>query len=124
VEKSKLFSCLIRSERVWAEGWREVDVHKQRSAVVLSAGEADSEFRFEERMFGSDQEQLRSLAACAVERETEEGVMESTAPYRKPAWGALGRYWTRCARSEKAQREGPGRCIWRRRYPIADGEDA
>jgi len=75
-------------------------------------------------MFGSNQEQLRSLAACAVEQQTEEGVTESTAHIENKPGGTLERYWTRCARSEKAQREGPGRCIWRRRYPIADGGDA
>jgi hypothetical protein len=44
-------------------------------------------------MFGSNPEQLRSLAAWLLEQEAEEVVMESTAQYWKPVWGALERYW-------------------------------
>src|ERR1700686_20050 len=44
-------------------------------------------------MFGSNPEQLRSLAAWLIEQEAEEVVMESTAQYWKPVWGALERYW-------------------------------
>jgi transposase len=50
-------------------------------------------YQFERRMFGSNPEQLRSLAAWLVEQEAEEVVMESTAQYWKPVWGALERYW-------------------------------
>jgi hypothetical protein len=42
------------------------DVHKKVLAVVVSDVEVDGEFRFERRMFGSNPEQLRSLAACRV----------------------------------------------------------
>jgi transposase len=44
-------------------------------------------------MFGSNPEQLRSLAAWLLEQEVEEVVMESTAQYWKPVWEALERYW-------------------------------
>src|ERR1700694_1778075 len=44
-------------------------------------------------MFGSNPEQLRSLAAWLVKQEVEEVVMESTAQYWKPVWEALERYW-------------------------------
>src|SRR5438876_9630486 len=44
-------------------------------------------------MFGSNPEQLRSLAAWLVEQEVEEVVMESTAQYWKPVWETLERYW-------------------------------
>jgi transposase len=70
-----------------------IDVHKKMLAVVVSDVEVDGEFRFERRMFGSNPEQLRSLAAWLLEQEVEEVVMESTAQYWKPVWEALQRYW-------------------------------
>ena len=70
-----------------------IDVHKKMLAVVVSNVEIESEYQFERRMFGSNPEQLRSLAAWLIEQETEEVVMESTAQYWKPVWGALERYW-------------------------------
>ena len=70
-----------------------IDVHKKMLAVVVSDVEIESEYQFERRMFGSNPEQLRSLAAWLVEQEAEEVVMESTAQYWKPVWGALERYW-------------------------------
>src|SRR5512140_738206 len=70
-----------------------IDVHKKMLAVVVYYVEFDGEFRFERRMFGSNPEQLRSLAAWLLEQEAEEVVMESTAQYWKPVWGALERYW-------------------------------
>ena len=56
-----------------------IDVHKKMLAVVVSDVEVDGEYRFERRMFGSNPEQLRSLAAWLLEQEVEEVVMESTA---------------------------------------------
>src|SRR6266404_2897028 len=70
-----------------------IDVHKRMLAVVVSNVEVESEFQFERRMFGSNPEQLRSLAAWLLEQEVEEVVMESTAQYWKPVWEALERYW-------------------------------
>jgi hypothetical protein len=70
-----------------------IDVHKKVLAVVVSDVEIESEYQFERRMFGSNPEQLRSLAAWLLEQEAEEVVMESTAQYWKPVWGALERYW-------------------------------
>jgi transposase len=70
-----------------------IDVHKKVLAVVVSDVEIESEFQFERRMFGSNPEQLRSLAAWLLEQEVEEVVMESTAQYWRPVWGALERYW-------------------------------
>jgi hypothetical protein len=51
------------------------------AGVVVSDVEIESEFQFERRMFGSNPEQLRSLAAWLVEQKVEEVVMESTAQY-------------------------------------------
>src|SRR5438093_3775187 len=70
-----------------------IDVHKKMLAVVVSDVEIESEYQFERRMFGSNPEQLRSLAAWLLEQEAEEVVMESTAQYWKPVWEALERYW-------------------------------
>jgi hypothetical protein len=70
-----------------------IDVHKKMLAVVVSDVEVDGEYHFERRMFGSNPEQLRSLAAWLIEQEAEEAVMESTAQYWKPVWGALERHW-------------------------------
>src|ERR1700724_3788798 len=70
-----------------------IDVHKKMLAVVVTDVEIDSEYQFEQRRFGSNPEQLRSLAAWLLEQEAEEVVMESTAQYWKPVWGALERYW-------------------------------
>jgi transposase len=75
-------------------------------AVVVSDVEVDSEFQFERRWFGSNPEQLRSLAAWLVEQQTEQVVMESTAQYWKPVWGALERYWKSiCEKREGARRK-------------------
>jgi transposase len=62
-------------------------------AVVVSDVEIESEYQFEQRMFGSSPDQLRTLAAWLLEQEVEEAVMESTAQYWKPVWEALERYW-------------------------------
>src|SRR5215468_3674014 len=70
-----------------------IDVHKKMLAVVVSDVEVDGEYQFERRMFGSNPEQLRSLAAWLLEQDAEEAVMESTAQYWKPVWEALERYW-------------------------------
>src|SRR5467141_4853137 len=82
-----------------------IDVHKKMLAVVVSNVEVESEFQFERRMFGGNPEQLRLLAAWLLEQEVEEVVMESTAQYWKPVWGALERYW----KPIREKREGASR---------------
>jgi len=82
-----------------------IDVHKKMLAVVVSDVEVDGEYQFERRMFGSNPEQLRSLAAWLLEQEVQEVVMESTAQYWKPVWEALERYWKPICQ----KREGAGR---------------
>src|SRR6195256_4405332 len=82
-----------------------IDVHKKMLAVVVADVEVDGEYQFERRMFGSNPEQLRSLAAWLLEQEVEEVVMESTAQYWKPVWEALERYW----KPTRQKREGAGR---------------
>ena len=86
----------------WIAG---IDVHKKMLAVAVSDVEVDGEFQFERRMFGSNPEQLRSLAAWLLEQEVEEVVMESTAQYWRPVWEALERYW----KPIREKREGASR---------------
>src|SRR5216684_1987395 len=85
-----------------------IDVHKKMLAVVVSNVEVESEFQFERRMFGSNPEQLRSLAAWLLEQEVEEVVMESTAQYWKPVWEALERYWKPIREKRKNARRRSG----------------
>jgi len=83
-----------------------IDVHKKMLAVVVSDVEIESEYQFERRMFSSNPEQLRSLAAWLVEQKAEEIVMESTAQYWKPVWETLERYWKPlCEKREGARRK-------------------
>jgi transposase len=70
-----------------------VDVHKRILAVAVSDVEIDGEYDFERRQFGTNPAQLRLLAEWLIEQQVEEVVMESTAQYWKPVWGALERNW-------------------------------
>ena len=63
-----------------------IDVHKRMLHVVVSDVQVDGEYDFTRRVFGSLPEALRSLAACLVEQQVQEVVMESTAQYWKPVW--------------------------------------
>lgn len=81
-----------------------IDVHKKKLAVVVTDVEVEEEeeYKFERRWFGSNPEQLRLLSEWLSEQQVEEIVMESTAQYWKPVWGALERYW----RPTRQKREG------------------
>jgi transposase len=79
-----------------------IDVHKKKLAVVVADVEVEDEYKFERRWFGSNPEQLRLLSEWLSEQQVEEIVMESTAQYWKPVWGALERYW----RPTRQKREG------------------
>lgn len=81
-----------------------IDVHKKMLAVVISDVEVDGEFEFERRRYGSNPEQLRLLVEWLIDQQVEEIVMESTAQYWKPVWGALERYWKPICQ----EREGAG----------------
>jgi transposase len=82
-----------------------IDVHKKRLAVVVADIEADDEYQFERRWYGSNPEQLRVLLEWLIEQQVEEVVMESTAQYWKPVWEALERFWKAMCQS----REGASR---------------
>src|SRR5438445_362814 len=81
-----------------------IDVHKKILAVVVADVEVEGNYQFERRRFGSNPEQLRLLAEWLLEQAVQEVVMESTAQYWKPVWGALERYWKPICQ----KREGAG----------------
>src|SRR6266705_595962 len=81
-----------------------IDVHKKMLAVVVADVEVQGEYQFERIRYGSNPEPLRLLAAWLIEHEVEEVVIESTAQYWKPVWGALERYW----KPSCQKREGAG----------------
>src|SRR5260370_23084797 len=81
-----------------------MDVHKKVLAVVVADVECDGEYEFERRRYGSNPEHLRLLSEWLIEQQVEEVVMESTAQYWQPVWGALERYWKPTCQ----KREGAG----------------
>jgi transposase len=70
-----------------------IDVHKRMLAVVVADVEVEDDYQFERRRYSSNPEHLRLLAEWLIEQQVEEVVMESTAQYWAPVWGALERYW-------------------------------
>jgi transposase len=81
-----------------------IDVHKKMLAVVVADVEGEGEYQFERRQFGTTPDHLRLLSDWFVAQEVEEVVMESTAQYWKPVWGALEQYWKPTCQ----KREGAG----------------
>lgn len=81
-----------------------VDVHKKMIAVVVVDVESDGEYQFERRRFATTPSELHLLAEWLTKQEVQEAVMESTAQYWKPVWGALERYW----KPDCQKREGAG----------------
>ena len=81
-----------------------IDVHKKMLAVVVADVEVEGEYQFERRQFGSNPDQLRLLSEWLIEQQVEEIVMESTAQYWRPVWGALERDWKPTCQ----QRDGAG----------------
>jgi len=79
-----------------------IDIHKRMVAVVVADVAGEGEYQFERRKFGSGGEQLRLLAEWLVANQIEEVVMESTAQYWKPVWGALERDWQPVSRARGA----------------------
>jgi transposase len=79
-----------------------VDVHKKMLAVVVADVAGEGEYQFERRKFGATPGELHVLAQWLDQQEVEEVVMESTAQYWKPVWGALEQYW----KPARQKREG------------------
>jgi transposase len=101
-----------------------IDVHKKMLAVVVSDVEVDGEFQFERVRYSSSPEDLRRLAEWLIAQRVEEVVMESTAQYWKPVWGALNGTGNQSARNGKTQPRGREHYIWRTPNRIADDGDA
>jgi len=101
-----------------------IDVHKKMLAVVVADVEVQGEYEFERIRYGSNPEHLRLLAAWLIEHEVEEVVMESTAQYWKPVWGALERYWKPSCQKREGAVPMSERSIWRKHDRIVDGADA
>ncbi|MGC1451364.1 MAG: transposase [Candidatus Sulfotelmatobacter sp.] len=81
-----------------------IEVHKKMLAVVVADVEGEGEYQFERRQFGTTPDHLRLLSEWFVEQEVEEVVMESTAQYWQPVWGALEQY----GKPACQKREGAG----------------
>jgi hypothetical protein len=96
-----------------------VDVHKKMLAVVVSDVEVDGEYLFERRRFGSNPEQLRSLAAWLLEPEVEEVVMKSTAQYWKPVWESARNRLKSDLLEESEKSASPRPEYFRGFYPLA-----
>jgi len=86
-----------------------IDVHKKMLAVVVTDVAGEGEYQFERRKFGATPGELHLLAQWLVQQEVEEVVMESTAQYWKPVWGALERYW----QPARQKREGASKMCGR-----------
>lgn len=82
-----------------------IDVHKKKLAVVVADVEVEDEYQFERRFYGRNPEQMQLLGEWLIQQQVEEVVMESTAQYWKPVWGALEQYWKpSCEKREGASR--------------------
>jgi hypothetical protein len=102
----------------WIAG---IDVHKKKLAVVVADVEVEGEYQFERRWYGSNPEQLRVLSDWLTGQQIEEVVMESTAQYWKPVWGALERYWKPSVRVGEVQPGCPEHSIWHEPCLMAGG---
>ena len=81
-----------------------IDVHKKVLVVVVAEVTEQGEWSYERGTFGATAYELQRLADWFQRQGVQEVVMESTAQYWRPVWGALEQYWTPVMR----QREGAG----------------
>ena len=81
-----------------------IDVHKKVLVVVVAEVTEQGEWSYERGTFGATAYELQRLADWFQHQGVQEVVMESTAQYWRPVWGALEQYWTPVMR----QREGAG----------------
>src|SRR5438309_5510574 len=81
-----------------------IDVNKKMVAVVVADVEVEGEYQVERRLVVRNPDHLPLLAHWLIEQQVEEVVMESTAQYWKPVWGALEQYW----KPTGQKREGTG----------------
>ena len=81
-----------------------IDVHKKILAVVVSELGNEGVQVVEQRKYSATPEQMHCLADWLAALEVEEVVMESTAQYWQPVWGALEQYW----QPQRQCRQGAG----------------
>jgi hypothetical protein len=79
--------------------------------VVVAEVTEQAEWSYERGTFGATAYEFERLADWFQQRGVQEVVMESTAQYWRPVWGALEQYWTRkqagCKQSNtKTKRSG------------------
>src|SRR5467141_191270 len=86
-----------------------IDVHKKKLAVVVADVEVEDEYQFERRWYGSNPEQMQLLGEWLIQQQVEEVVMESTAQYWKPVWGALEQYWKPARQKREGARKMSGK---------------
>jgi hypothetical protein len=116
-------SPLPAKEKAMAYRIAGIDVHKKVLAVVVADVECAGGYEFERRRFGSNPEHLQLLAKWLLEQEVEEvgwNPRHNTGNRFGEHWNATG---GRLARSGKVLARCQESCIWRKRNPIADGED-
>jgi len=70
-----------------------IDVHKKMLAVVVADVAGEGEYEFGAAQVRRHPRSIAPAGPMVVQQEVEEVVMESTAQYWKPVWGALERYW-------------------------------
>jgi transposase len=101
------FRYVLRSRQEELMSYRiaGIDVHKKMVAVVVADVEVEGEYQFERRWLATTPDSLQRLAEWLIQQQVEEVVMESTAQYWKPVWGALEQYWKPiCQKREDAGR--------------------
>jgi len=69
-----------------------IDVHKKMLAVVVRR-EQNGALEYEQRKFGTTQNEIVALAAWLQHQRVGEVVMESTAQYWRPVWSGLERHF-------------------------------
>ena len=83
-----------------------IDVHKKVHVVAIADIATEGEYSFEHRRFGACPQDLVEMAEWMMSHQVEEIVMESTAQYWRPVWGALEQYW----QPKMRERPGAGPC--------------
>jgi hypothetical protein len=66
-----------------------IDVHKKMLVVVVAEVTEQGEWSYERGKFGATAYELQRLADWFQQQGVQEVVMESTAQYWRPVWGAL-----------------------------------
>lgn len=86
-----------------------IDVHKRMLAVAVAEAEGEGEYQFQRRWFAAMPGPLRELGAWLAQERVQEVVMESTAQYWRPVWGALERFWAPEARAQAGASASAGK---------------